>query len=406
MRFSHRLSLAFAAILTLSALAFFQPSIVEAECPALGYGHQNCEALQRFKDTSAHSYQEGIRYVQESAIVKGYDDGTYRPESPINRAEFTKILIIAKYGSDPAEPSEDCFPDVPRDQWFAKYVCKAKQEGILKGYPDGTFQPGNLVNFGEASKIIANSLSLSIPSENPTGYWFTPFVDALAQRKAIPPSLDTYFANVTRGEMAEMIFRIKDNRQNLASLRACDLISELCPQDDFAGYGDDLLTKVDMAKVRLSWLVWYNAARREAGLDDYRYNNDLNRSAHIWSEYAKSQGKITHKRPGQTAYYDYNMIKDWFSSLGLSFENVQRVTFTENIGSGPFRCSETDCTDELINSIRSTFDFYMAEKDKEYKPHYNSVMNEYFNDIGLGIVVDEAAGKYYLTVHYGTKVIK
>lgn len=406
MRLPHRLALIFAATITLSALSLLQPSRVEADCPALGYGHQNCEALQRFSDTQSHDYTNGIRFVQEKAIVKGYDDGSYKPENPINRAEFTKILIIAKYGADPSEPTEDCFPDVPKDQWFAKYVCKAKAEGILKGYPDGTFQPGNLVNFGEAAKIIANSFSLPIDEQNTTDYWFVPFMNALANRKAIPPSLKTYFANITRGEMAEMIFRIMDQQQGLPSLRTCDLVADVCPQDDFAGYGDDLLPNVDMAKVRLSWLVWVNAARRELGLHDYTYHNDLNRSAFIWSKYAKTIGQITHKRPGQTAYYDYNMIKDWFAALGLTFENVQRVTFTENIGSGPYNCTGVDCTNDLINSIRSTFDFYMNEKTKEYKPHYNSVMNEYFNKIGLGITVDPNSHKYYLTVHYGTKIVK
>jgi hypothetical protein len=45
----------------------------------------------------------------------------------------------------------------------------------------------------------------------------------------------------------------------------------------------------------------------------------------------------------------------------------------------------------------------MDEKDKAYKPHYNSLMNQYFKEIGLGIVLGN--GKYYLTVHYGTELL-
>lgn len=100
------------------------------------------------------------------------------------------------------------------------------------------------------------------------------------------------------------------------------------------------------------------------------------------------------------------MIADWFEDQGLTFENRYRVTFTENIGWGPFRCSssKSDCTDEMIDTIRGSFDFYMDEKYDDYKPHYNSLMNEYFDEIGLGIAVDEGAGQYYLSVHYGTKI--
>jgi hypothetical protein len=47
----------------------------------------------------------------------------------------------------------------------------------------------------------------------------------------------------------------------------------------------------------------------------------------------------------------------------------------------------------------------MAEKDKAYKAHYNSIMNKYFKEIGLGIAVDRSTHKYYLTVHYGTEII-
>ena len=84
---------------------------------------------------------------------------------------------------------------------------------------------------------------------------------------------------------------------------------------------------------------------------------------------------------------------------------MQGVTYSENIGYGPFNCSESDCTDELIANIRSTFDFYMSEKDQSYRPHYNSVMNAYFKEIGLGITIDESQNRYYLTVHYGTELL-
>ena len=96
------------------------------------------------------------------------------------------------------------------------------------------------------------------------------------------------------------------------------------------------------------------------------------------------------------------MIEDWFENLGLTFENKSRVTFTENIGLGPYSCDAEDCTDELIAMIKYSFDYYMNEVNSSYRPHYNSIMNSYFKEIGLGIAI--SSSQYYLTVHYGTAI--
>lgn len=374
---------------------------VEAVCTS--YGYNGCSTP--FKDVKNHVYRDAIEYVQNQGIVKGYSDGTYKPDSPINRAEFSKILIETILGQAPTKVSPSCFPDVEESMWYEPYVCEAKKKKIINGYPDGTFGGANNVNVAEAAKIIVNSFSIPFSETNTTSYWFTPYIIALNDQHNLPTSIAQANQALTRGEMAEMIMRIKTSTKNKPSLTACDLIQEVCPENSFSGYGDENLKNVDMAKVRVSWLAWYNSERMKAGLQPYTYNNTLNKTAYIWSTYSKDIGSMSHKRPGQEAYYDYNIIKEWFRNLGVEFENVSTVTFTENIGWGPYSCSSADCTQNLIDNVRSTFDFYMAEKDKADRPHYNSVMNKYFKEIGLGIVVDTAQKKYYLTVHYGTKIL-
>lgn len=387
--------------LTLTGVSLVHTQDVSAVCT--GYGYTSCSTP--FKDIKNHSYREAIEYVQDHGIVKGYSDGTYKPDSPINRAEFSKILIETILGNTPAKVSPSCFPDIEEDMWFEPYVCEAKKRKILSGYPDGTFGGTNNINVAESAKILVNSFSISFKETNPTSYWYTPYIVALNDQHNLPTSITLASQALTRGEMAEMIMRIKTGTKTKPSLTACDLIQELCSANSFSGYGDELISNVDMAKVRVSWLAWNNSERMKEGLQAYTYNNTLNKTAYLWSKYSKEVGEMSHKRPGQTAYYDYNMIKDWFRNLGVEFENVSTVTFTENIGWGPYNCNSSDCTQTLIDNIRSTFDFYMAEKDKADRPHYNSVMNKYFKEIGLGIVIDSAQKKYYLTVHYGTKIL-
>lgn len=104
-----------------------------------------------FSDVEAsHANAEAITYVQGEGIVNGYPDGTFQPFAAINRAEFTKIVMGALFND---MEGGNCFPDV-KDQWFAPYVCRAKAEGIIGGYPDGTFGPEKPVSFAEAATIF------------------------------------------------------------------------------------------------------------------------------------------------------------------------------------------------------------------------------------------------------------
>lgn len=165
-----------------------------------------------FSDVEAeHANAEAITYVQGEGIVSGYPDGTFKPFAAINRAEFTKIVIGAIFNDI---EGGNCFPDVA-DQWFAPYVCRAKAEGIIGGYPDGTFGPEKPVSFAEAAKIIAGAMGLD--ATGATTVWYEQFVRALAAKNAIPTSIRAFDAQVTRGQMAEMIFRLHAKRTDKVS---------------------------------------------------------------------------------------------------------------------------------------------------------------------------------------------
>lgn len=163
---------------------------------------------------------------------------------------------------------------------------------------------------------------------------------------------------------------------------------------------------IDMQKVNATWLGWYNQARAKQGLSAYVYNDQLDRSALIWSLAAVKKGRIDHKRPGQKSYYDYKKVMAWFAALGLKFKNVHGETAVENIAWDYYKCpsSSKDCTDALIKAIRHGFDFFMSEKGKKYRPHYESIMNSQFKEIGLGVAVDPVHKKFFLTVHYATVI--
>ncbi|MFH0776919.1 MAG: CAP domain-containing protein [Patescibacteria group bacterium] len=104
-----------------------------------------------------------IDYLSREGIISGYPDGTFRPENSVNRAEALKILLLAS-GAGIQNPSQDVFPDVPKSAWFAPFVFSGRQSSVVAGYPDGTFRPEQTVNLVEALKILLNANS--VPLEN------------------------------------------------------------------------------------------------------------------------------------------------------------------------------------------------------------------------------------------------
>lgn len=165
----------------------------------------NTTSTLHFSDVpSSHRNHRAIERLKELRIVQGYDGGGFKPGAPINRAEFTKIVMGAiGEGYD----GGNCFPDVT-DQWFAPFVCAAKAQGIIGGYPDGTFGPERSVTFAEAAKIIAGAFALELDQE--TSVWYERFVRSLSLRKAIPVDIAAFNSPLTRAQMAEMIYRLYD----------------------------------------------------------------------------------------------------------------------------------------------------------------------------------------------------
>ena len=165
---------------------------------------------QRFDDVDIeHPFFYAVNFVANAEIVSGYDDGDFRPDTEINRAEFTKILVQTKFADELASfelAEESCFPDFDGDAWFASFVCLAKEKGILGGYPDGEFKPANPVNLAEAITILVKTFGFSV-SESDSEAWFAPFIEKAEQLEILPLEFGQPSENISRGKMAELVMR-------------------------------------------------------------------------------------------------------------------------------------------------------------------------------------------------------
>lgn len=102
-------------------------------------------------------------------IVEGYEDGSFRPDEHINRAEAMKVLLLAAKPEILHEPYGNIpdFSDVTGDEWFGSYVKLGNAYSIVDGFPDGSFRPGHPITRAEASKVV---LLLMVTNPRVNGY--------------------------------------------------------------------------------------------------------------------------------------------------------------------------------------------------------------------------------------------
>ncbi|MFA7682147.1 MAG: S-layer homology domain-containing protein [Candidatus Peribacteraceae bacterium] len=115
-----------------------------------------------FPDVSeGNIYREAIESLVGAQVINGNPDGNFYPGRAVNRAEMLKMLYKAK-GKLPDPTSRNCFKDVEEGSWYEQYVCDAAANRYVQGYNDGTFRPSTLVNRVEALKMIAEVFGIEV----------------------------------------------------------------------------------------------------------------------------------------------------------------------------------------------------------------------------------------------------
>ena len=97
-----------------------------------------------------------IQAMVSAGIVKGNEDGTFKPNSNLNRAEASALLYRVMGLEEPMVPEMKPFSDVETGEWYAGYVSELKDRKVANGNPDGTYKPGNSINRAEFLKLSMN----------------------------------------------------------------------------------------------------------------------------------------------------------------------------------------------------------------------------------------------------------
>ncbi|MGG6239190.1 S-layer homology domain-containing protein [Nodosilinea sp. AN01ver1] len=172
----------------------------------------------RFRDLGHHWATAYIEALADRGLVKGYPDNTYRPEAPINRAQFA-ALVAASYSNPPVRGSVN-FVDVPPSHWAASAIDQAQRQGFLGGYPDQTFRPDQGMVRVQAMVAVATGLKLPPAPASTLGVYRdraqipSYAIDALASATQAglvinypDPALLRPLETMTRAEVAVLIYQ-------------------------------------------------------------------------------------------------------------------------------------------------------------------------------------------------------
>ncbi|AZS16183.1 family 10 glycosylhydrolase [Paenibacillus lutimineralis] len=169
-------------------------------------------------DISGHWAEISIQQAVQQKWINGYNDGTFRPNQPVNREQFAVMLsrALKLEGSG----TDISFADADKiAAWARPHIARVLESSIINGYQDHTFRPNQQINRAEMAAMIVRSLGIEPDSKadlpfsdaNTIPAWASPYVAAAYHAGIIQGRSNQAFApreNATRAEAVIMILRM------------------------------------------------------------------------------------------------------------------------------------------------------------------------------------------------------
>ena len=169
-----------------------------------------------FKDDSKvnDSYAEAVAVLNGMGVFKGYEDGSFKPEGDITRAEVATIVYriytadVAKNDKSSLYATYNKFSDMAGASWAAGYIGYCANAGLVKGYPDGTFKPSGKVTGYEVLAMILRAVGYDKNGEFSGADWAL-HVAQTAQQAGLLKNVKGVDLNAaaSRELVAELLFR-------------------------------------------------------------------------------------------------------------------------------------------------------------------------------------------------------
>jgi len=325
--------------------------IVLALCIVLG-NMTTSLADDSFSDVSVShwAYDEVAEAINEG-IVCGYPDGTFRPDNKVSLGEFIKMAVVAKTGTDPG-PSKTGI-------WCDSYRAAASAEGLLDSVLSDDSKMFKAITRYEAALILADSLSKQNPTTAEKGTAISLFPDikgfsridslTLVIKEGLmagyPDGTFRPALSLTRAEAVSVISRLQNVSKRVDTKYFLDQINGGKSSADTKG------SDIDASEYIAEAFRLTNNERVKAGIPPLSYNYDLEKVAQAKAEDMWRNDYFSHNSPlygtpfdmikefgitycaaGENIAYNYRtpkeVINGWMNSKGHK-ENLLRKEFTD-----------------------------------------------------------------------------
>jgi hypothetical protein len=164
-----------------------------------------------FTDIADIDYEEAIETLEALGVITGYEDGTYRPEKTVTRAEMAKLMVeLLGYGSL-VSGSKSNFSDT-QGHWADQWIALAAGRGIVIGTGDGKFNPDGIVTYDQVLTMLVRGLGYTDNcNELKNMTWPTNFKVKAAELN-ITKNVDMSSNNADRGGVAQAMFNSLDQQ--------------------------------------------------------------------------------------------------------------------------------------------------------------------------------------------------
>lgn len=208
-----------------AAILVSVPGFEAMTAPCRAYASAAASPLAAYADIPKGSpYEQPAANLTALGILSGKPGGVFDPGGMLTRAEFAKMAVISAGLKE--ESAKDLFPDTPLSHWANGYISAAARNGLLIGYPDGTFRPDERVTLSQAVTIVLRLLGYDAASglRWPDGYLLK--AGELSLTAGIENSPDSL---ITRGNAAVILDRalVTDMRKISASGKDRPLIERM-----------------------------------------------------------------------------------------------------------------------------------------------------------------------------------
>lgn len=196
----------------------------------------------KFEDIADIDYEEAINTLSALGVITGYEDGTFRPEKTVTRAEMAKLMVeLLGYG-DLVSGSKSNFSDT-QGHWADQWIALAAGRGIVIGTGDGKFNPEGIVTYDQVLTMLVRGLGYTDASnELKNMTWPTNFKVKAAELN-ITKNVNMSSTQADRGGVAQAMFNALD--QQLVKVNSDgDIVKEFTTEGSRTDIPVNLITRI------------------------------------------------------------------------------------------------------------------------------------------------------------------